>query len=50
MLAFSCVAIGIVCVAVIARRAIANSQTNAPLSLQKNAVSAMRQIVKKHTS
>ena len=50
MLAFGCIAIGIVCLAGIARRAIADSQTNAPLFMPKNAVNALNQALKKHDS
>ena len=38
MLAFSCIAIGIVCLAAIARRAVVNSQTNAAIFMTKKAM------------
>ncbi len=36
MLVFSCIAVAIVCIAVIARRAIVNSQTNLQLIMDKD--------------
>ena len=47
MLAFSCIAIGIVCLAAIARRAVVNSQTNAAIFMTKKAMLALSRQLRK---
>jgi len=47
MLAFSCIAIGIVCLAAIARRAMTDSQTNPAFFVSKKAMLALNQRIKK---
>jgi hypothetical protein len=50
MLAVSCIAIGIVCVAAIARRAIANSQTNSAFFFSKEQMQALSSRIRKPNS